>query len=238
LIFCTAIVKHRYKNKPAINAPRSLSDTVTKRVKINPENPQLRLIEPVVKQMKNGAIICYPTDTGYGIGCDLFHPKAIKRLMQLKKRPKKKPFSFMCSDLTHISQYAHVSNSAYRLLKRNLPGAYTFVLPGTKLVPKIMAGKQKTVGIRVPDHPICNLLIETLDNPIINTSVQLGGEENDFPDEGSFSEALEIEEYLKNRVDIIIDGGRIFPDPSSIIDLTSDYPVVLREGKGDITPFL
>jgi tRNA threonylcarbamoyl adenosine modification protein (Sua5/YciO/YrdC/YwlC family) len=200
-------------------------------LEINAENPQLRLIEPVVKQMKNGALVCYPTDTGYGIGCDLFNPKAIKRLIQLKKRPKKKPFSFMCSNLTHISQFAHVSNSAYRLLKRNLPGAYTFVLPGTKLVPKIMATKQKTVGIRVPAHPICKLLIETLGNPIINTSIQLGGEEE------SLSEPLDIEQYLRNRVDVIIDGGRVFPDPSSIIDLTGDYPVILREGKGDVTPF-
>ncbi len=200
-------------------------------LEINAENPQLRLIEPVIKQMKNGALVCYPTDTGYGIGCDLFNPKAIKRLIQLKKRPKKKPFSFMCSNLTHISQFAHVSNSAYRLLKRNLPGAYTFVLPGTKLVPKIMATKQKTVGIRVPAHPICKLLIETLGNPIINTSIQLDGEED------SLSEPLDIEQYLRNRVDVIIDGGRVFPDPSSIIDLTGDYPVILREGKGDVTPF-
>ncbi len=198
---------------------------------INPENPQLRLIEQVIKQVKSGAIICYPTDTGYGIGCDLFSQKAIKRIIQLKKRPKQKPFSFMCSDLTHISQYAHVSNSAYRLLKRNLPGPYTFVLPGTKLVPKIMATKQKTVGIRVPAHPICKLLIETLGNPIINTSVLLDEEEN------SLSEPFQIEQYLTNRVDIIIDGGNIFPDPSSIIDLTGDFPVVLREGKGDVTPF-
>ncbi len=200
--------------------------------KINPENPQLRLIEQVVKQMKSGAIICYPTDTGYGIGCDLFDQRAIKRIIQLKKRPKKKPFSFMCSDLTHISQYAHVSNSAYRLLKRNLPGPYTFVLPGSKLVPKIMATRQKTVGIRVPAHPICKLLIQTVGNPIINTSVLLDDEEN------SLSEPFEIEQYLTNRVDIIIDGGRIFPDPSSIIDLTGDFPEVLREGKGDVTPFL
>ena len=200
-------------------------------LEINAENPQLRLIEPIIKQMKNGALVCYPTDTGYGIGCDLFNPKAIKRLIQLKKRPKKKPFSFMCSNLTHISQFAHVSNSAYRLLKRNLPGAYTFVLPGTKLVPKIMATKQKTVGIRVPAHPICKLLIETLGNPIINTSVQLDGEED------TLAEPFEIEQYLKNRVDVIIDGGRVFPDPSSIIDLTGDYPVILREGKGDVTPF-
>ena len=200
--------------------------------KINPENPQLRLIEQVVKQMKSGAIICYPTYTGYGIGCDLFDQRAIKRIIQLKKRPKQKPFSFMCSNLTHISQYAHVSNSAYRLLKRNLPGPYTFVLPGSKLVPKIMATRQKTVGIRVPAHPICKLLIQTVGNPIINTSVLLDDEEN------SLSEPFEIEQYLTNRVDIIIDGGRIFPDPSSIIDLTGDFPEVLREGKGDVTPFL
>ena len=198
---------------------------------INPENPQLRLINQVIKQMKSGAIICYPTDTGYGIGCDLFDQKAIKRIIQLKKRPKQKPFSFMCSNLTHISEYAHVSNSAYRLLKRNLPGPYTFVLPGSKLVPKIMVTRQKTVGIRVPTHPICKLLIETLGNPIINTSVLLDEEEN------SLSEPFKIEQYLTNRVDIIIDGGRIFPDPSSIIDLTGDYPEVLREGKGDVTPF-
>jgi tRNA threonylcarbamoyl adenosine modification protein (Sua5/YciO/YrdC/YwlC family) len=198
---------------------------------INPKNPQLRLINQVIKQMKSGVILCYPTDTGYGIGCDLFDQKAIKRIIQLKKRPKQKPFSFMCSNLTHISEYAHVSNSAYRLLKRNLPGPYTFVLPGSKLVPKIMATRQKTVGIRVPAHPICRLLIETLGNPIINTSVLLDEEEN------SLSEPFKIEQYLANRVDIIIDGGRIFPDPSSIIDLTGDYPEVLREGKGDVTPF-
>jgi len=198
---------------------------------INPENPQHRLIDQVIKRMKSGAIICYPTDTGYGIGCDLFDQKAIKRIIQLKKRPKQKPFSFMCSNLTDISQYAHVSNSAYRLLKRNLPGPYTFVLPGSKLVPKIMVTRQKTVGIRVPAHPICKLLIETLGNPIINTSVLLGDEEN------RLSEPFEIEQYLTNRVDIIIDGGRIFPDPSSIIDLTGDFPEILREGKGDVTPF-
>ncbi len=116
-------------------------------------------------------------------------------------------------------------------MKRLLPGPYTFVLSGSKLVPKIMVTRQKTVGIRVPTHPICKLLIETLGNPIINTSVLLDEEEN------SLSEPFQIEEYLTNRVDIIIDGGRIFPDPSSIIDLTGDFPVVLREGKGDVTPF-
>ncbi len=199
-------------------------------LEINPINPQLRLVEQVVKLLKNGAVICYPTDTGYGIGCDLMNQKAIKLIMQLKRRPKDKPFSFMCSDLTDISQYAHVSNTAYRLMKKSLPGPYTFVLPGTKLVPKVMATKQKTVGIRVPSHPICRLLIETLGNPIVNTSAQLDDDE-------APSEPFQIEQYLGNRIDLIIDGGPIFPDPSSVIDLTSDIPEVLRVGKGDVTPY-
>ena len=201
-------------------------------ININPDNPQLRLIQQVVEQLRSGAIICYPTDTGYGVGCDLFHQKAIKRLMQIKKRPVGKPFSFMCSSLTHISEYAHVSNTAYRLMKKSLPGAYTFVLPGTKLVPKIMATKQKTVGIRVPDHPICRLLVETLGNPIINTSIPVEGD-HPLP-----TEAYEIDMILGNRVEIIIDGGPVYPDPSSLIDLTGEQPEILRKGKGDCAPFL
>ncbi len=199
-------------------------------LEINPINPQLRLVEQVVKMLKSGAVICYPTDTGYGIGCDLMHQKAIKSIIQLKRRPKDKPFSFMCSDLTDISQYAHVSNTAYRLMKKSLPGPYTFVLPGTKLVPKIMASKQKTVGIRVPAHPICMLLLQTLGNPIVNTSVQLD-------DDPAPSEPSLIEDYLGNRIDLIIGGGEVFPNPSSVIDLTSDTPEILRIGKGDLTPY-
>jgi tRNA threonylcarbamoyl adenosine modification protein (Sua5/YciO/YrdC/YwlC family) len=200
-------------------------------LEINPFNPQQRLIDRVCMLLKNGAVICYPTDTGYGMGCDLFNQKAIKRLIQLKKRPKHKPFSFMCSDLTDISQYAHVSNTAYRLLKKNLPGPYTFVLPGTKLVPKVMATKQKTVGIRVPAHPISRLLLETLGNPIVNTSVDVDDQEM------ALAAPYDIEQNLGNRLDLIIDGGDIYPDPSSVIDLTSNYPEILREGKGDVSPF-
>ena len=137
----------------------------------------------------------------------------------------------MCSDLSDISKYAHVSNTAYRLLRKNLPGPYTFVLPGTKLVPKIMASKQKTVGIRVPDHPICQLILETLGNPIVNTSVHLTDKEVDL------SDPFEIERYLGNRITLVIDGGIVFPDPSSVIDLTGDYPEILRVGKGDVNPF-
>jgi len=191
-------------------------------ISINPDNPQQRLIDKVVQQLRLGAIMCYPTDTGYGIGCDMFNQKAIKKIFQIKKRPKHKPLTFMCSGLKNISEYAHVSNSAYRLLKKNLPGPYT--------VPKIMSTKQKTVGIRVPDSAICNLLMETLGNPIINTSVPY---ENDPPP----TEAYDIDMLMGNVVDIIIDAGPTFPDPSSVIDLTGDVPEILREGKGDVTPF-
>lgn len=200
-------------------------------VEINPHNPQLRLIRRVVEQISQGAIICYPTDTGYGIGCDIFSPKAIKRIERLKKRPSSKPFSFMCYDLKNISQYAHVSNTAYRLLKKNLPGPYTFVLPGTKLVPKVMTTKQKTVGIRVPGNIICRTLLEVLGSPVINTSIPV--EDDKAPP----IEAFEIEMLLNNHVDVIIDGGPVYPDPSSVIDLTGSSPEILREGKGDVNPF-
>lgn len=197
---------------------------------INPNNPQPRLIQQVVNKLKSGGVICYPTDTGYGIGCDIFSPKAIKQVSLIKHRPKHKPFSFICSDLTHISNYAHVSNTAYRLLRKQLPGPYTFVLPGTKLVPNVMVTKQKTVGIRVPDNPISQLLIQTLGNPLVNTSLPA-------EDEPPPADPYEIEQLLGNRVDLVIDGGIIISDPSSVIDLTGNYPVILREGKGDLTPF-
>lgn len=200
-------------------------------LEINPFNPQPRLIKQVADRLRNGAVICYPTDTGYGIGCDMFNSKAIKRIVQLKSRPKNKPFSFMCSDLTHIAKYAHVSNTAYRLLKKSLPGPYTFVLPGTKIVPKVMVTKQKTVGIRVTENQISQHLISVLGNPIVNTSLPA----EDEPPPG---EPFEIDLMIGNRVDLIIDGGPIYPDPSSLIDLTGDYPIILREGKGDVTPFL
>ena len=201
-------------------------------LEINPYNPQVRLIRRVVERIKQGAVICYPTDTGYGIGCDIFNPKAIKKMARLKKRPPNKPFSFMCYDLKNISRYAHVSNTAYRLLKKNLPGPYTFVLPGTKLVPKVMTTRQKTVGIRVPENEICRLLLEELDTPIINTSIPV-----DDDTQGP-NEAYEIDLLIGNRIDLIIDGGPVYPDPSSLIDLTGTSPTILREGKGDITPFL
>ena len=198
---------------------------------INPHNPQPRLISQAVAILKKGGVIAYPTDTMYGIGCDIFHHKAVKRIHQIKKRPKQKPFSFMCSSLKNISAYGHVSNTAYRLMKKNLPGPYTFVLPGTKLVPKIMLTKQKTVGIRMPDHPICLAMIEELGNPVLNTSALVEGLETPVLD------GFDVAEIFGNQVDLIIDGGELYPDPSTVISLLTDYPEILREGKGDPSLF-
>ncbi len=194
---------------------------------INPHNPQPRLIQQVIDALRKGAVICYPTDTVYGIGCDMYNQKAVKRLFQIKKRPTQKPISFMCSSLKNVSTYCHVSNTGYRIMKKGLPGPYTFILQAAKVVPKIMLTKQKTVGIRVPDNGICQALVESLDNPIVNTSAILD------PDAPPLTEAYEIEEILGKQVDIIIDGGPIYPEPSTVISLISDEVEILREGKGD-----
>ncbi len=199
---------------------------------INPDNPQPRLINQVAEKLRSGAVICYPTDTVYGIGCDIFNQKAIKRIFQIKKRPAHKPFSFMCSDLKNVSHYGYVSNLAYRLMKKNLPGPYTFVLPATKLVPKIMITKQKTVGIRVPDNNISLALVQALGNPILTTSAILGDTE------APIAEAFEVEEQLGKRADMVLDGGPVYPIPSSIVSLVGDFPEILREGKGNISQFL
>ncbi|MGI6639192.1 MAG: L-threonylcarbamoyladenylate synthase [Desulfobulbus sp.] len=201
---------------------------MAKIIAINPITPQARLIDQVVEVMRFGGVICYPTDTMYGIGCDIFNQKAVKRVYQIKRRPKGKPFSFMCDSLTNISSYGHVSNSAYRIMRKCLPGPYTFVLSGTKLVPKIMLTRQKTVGIRVPNHPICLHLIEALGNPVLNTSAQEEGEEE------LVRGALDAEEYFGRQVDLIIDGGEIIPEPSTVVSLLDDPPQVLRQGKGDV----
>ncbi len=198
---------------------------------IHPCNPQQRHIDRVTRELKAGAIIAWPTETGYGLGCDLFNSKAIKKLIALKKRPANKPFSLICADLKEISQYAHVSNTAYRLLRRNLPGPYTFVLPGSKIVPKTMVTRQKTVGIRIASQPISKLLVSSLGNPVVNTSIMLS--DDDTP----LSSAYEVDNALGSRISLVIDGGEIYPEPSSVIDLTSDTPEIIREGKGDVSPF-
>ncbi len=199
-------------------------------IPVNPDNPQPRSIRQIADKLRNGGVICYPTDTVYGIGCDIFNQKAVKKVFQIKKRPRNKPFSFMCSSLRNVSDYAHVSNMAYRIMRKALPGPFTFVLPAAKIVPRIMITKQKTVGIRVPANNICIELIAALGNPILTTSAIL---DEDQP----LSEAYEFEELLGNAVDVVIDGGMVYPDPSTVIDFSGNDPEILRQGKGDISLF-
>ena len=199
---------------------------------INQNNPQERLITRVVDGLKKGAVIAYPTDTVYGIGCDIFEKKAIDRIRQIKGKSHKSPLSFICPDLKDISKYAHVSNRAYRLMRHLLPGPFTFVLKATRLVPKLMVSKRKTVGIRVPDNKICLDMLRMLGHPIVSTSASFG--EFDM-----FTDAEEIDMRLGHALDIIIDGGKLGTEPSTVIDLTDDDNFrILRQGKGDASNFI
>jgi tRNA threonylcarbamoyl adenosine modification protein (Sua5/YciO/YrdC/YwlC family) len=188
---------------------------------INPDNPQQRLINKVAQVLDQGGLIIYPTDTFYGIGCDLFNKRSIQRIYQLKRRPLKKPFSFVCANLKDISLYAQVSKYAYRIMKRLLPGPYTFILEGTRLVPKLMLTKRRTVGIRVPKNKICLDIVASLARPIISTSVHL--------DDPSL-----IHDTYSSLVEMVIDGGVISYEPSTVVSLIDDTPEVIREGKGEI----
>jgi len=194
-------------------------------ISINPQNPQKRLIQRVCDILERGGIIAYPTDTFYGIGCDLMNKRGIQLIHKLKNRPLKRPFSILCDSLKEISQYAQVSNYAYKTMKRCLPGPYTFVLEATQLVPKIMLTKRRTIGIRVPDNMICLAIVKTLGRPIISTSA-------------GYNDPYAIEENYAPHLDAVVDGGVVYPDPSSVISLIGGVPEVIREGKGDVSLFL
>ncbi len=195
-------------------------------IRINPQNPQLRLINKVIEVVRNGGVIAYPTDTNYGIGCNLYQKKAIEKIYRLKQQNQRKPFSFICADLKDISKYARVSNYAYKTMRRLLPGPYTFILEGTRLVPKIMLTARKEAGIRVPDHKICLALVKALGNPIINTTAALNeGEVIRNPEE--------VEARFKGLLDLIVDGGSVPGEPSTVVSLVDDIPKIIREGLGD-----
>jgi len=197
---------------------------------INPINPQERQIARVVDIIKKGGIVAYPTDTFYGIGCDIMNKKAIEKIYAIKQRNKNKPFSFICPDLKNISQYAKVSNFAYRNMKRLLPGPYTFVLTGSRLVPKMMLTKRKTAGIRVPDNKIALAIANGLDSPIISTSATR-------PDGRVFEDPSLLHDYFEKTIDVVIDGGPVPGFPSSVISLIDDIPEIIRHGAGDIDIF-
>jgi tRNA threonylcarbamoyl adenosine modification protein (Sua5/YciO/YrdC/YwlC family) len=194
---------------------------------VHPDNPQPRLIKQIVDSLQRGAVIIYPTDTIYGLGCDIFQQKAIERICRIKQvDPKKAQLSFICNDLSHLSEYAkQVNNSTYRLLKEYLPGPYTFILPASKLVPKIIQSKKDTIGLRIPANNIAQAIVKELGRPILSAS--LPGELVE-----DYTDPEVMYENFMNDVDHVVDGGIGGAIPSTIIDCTGDEPVMTREGLG------
>jgi len=198
-------------------------------LRIHPDNPQARNIQTVIDCLSKGGIIIYPTDTIYGIGCDIYNADAIARIARIKKIDSKKAqFSFICSDLSHLSDYAKsVDTPIFRLLKAALPGPYTFILPASKQVPKQLKTRKDTVGIRIPDNKICHEIVRGLGHPLMSASLPMDG------DVAYFTDPEIMEEQFGNLVDIVIDGGPGHVLASTVIDCTSGTPELVREGAGD-----
>ena len=208
---------------------------VAELLKVHPVNPEKRKIARAVEVVRNGGIVIYPTDTIYGVGCDLMNRKAVERLCRiLDIKPQKLDLSFICNDLSHISEYAKkIETPVFKVLKRCLPGPYTFILESSSRVPRILDINKKTVGIRIPDHNIPRELVKELGNPLITSSIK----DDDIILEYT-TNPEEIYEDFKNKVDLVIDGGAGGNVPSSVIDCTGEGFVVIRKGLGDVDSFL
>ncbi|SHN22308.1 tRNA threonylcarbamoyl adenosine modification protein, Sua5/YciO/YrdC/YwlC family [Cyclobacterium lianum] len=204
-------------------------------IKIYPENPDPRRIQQVVEVLKQGGVIIYPTDTIYGMGCDIFNQKAIERISLIKGvKPKKQNFSFICYDLSNISEYTRaLSTPVFKMMKKALPGPFTFILDANNKVPKMLNSKKKTVGIRVPDHNIPRTLVKELGQPILTTSIR---DEDDVIEYSTDPEL--IYEKFKDLVDVVIDGGYGNNVASTVVDCTADQIEVLREGLGEINEII
>lgn len=201
---------------------------------IHPENPQARLINQAVEILQKGGVVVYPTDSGYALGCMMGDKHAMDRIVAIRKLPEGHNFTLMCSDLSELSTYATVSNTAYRLIKNNTPGRYTFILTATKELPRrLMTSKRKTIGLRVPDNKIALDLLLALGEPILSCSLMLPGEEHTTQ-----SDPEEIRDRLEHQVDLIIHGGYLGQEPTTVVDLTEESPVILREGSGSTAPFI
>lgn len=198
-----------------------------KRIQIHPDNPQLRLLKPALEALRDGGLIVYPTDSVYGLGCDLRNKNAVEKIYRIKGNDKRKLLSFICRDLKNISEYAYVSNAAYKAMRHLLPGPYTFILNATKQVPKILLEKRATVGIRVPDNAVCQALLAEFGHPVISTSACL-------PDQDYLGDTDAIATTFEHLADIFLDSGPGGLEPSTIIDFTRDEPSVVRQGKGRI----
>ena len=199
-------------------------------IRIHPENPQGRLIKQIADCLRNGGVIIYPTDTVYGLGCDIFQPKAVERICRIKGiDPEKANLSFVCSDLSDLSKYARsISTPQYRFIKQHIPGPFTFILPASKEVPKILKSKKDTIGLRVPDHKITHAIAAELGHPILSSS--LPGEMVE-----EFTDPELILKKFEKLVDLIVDGGIGGTEYSTVIDMTDDVPVVIRQGLGVVS---
>ncbi|RUO40535.1 threonylcarbamoyl-AMP synthase [Aliidiomarina taiwanensis] len=199
---------------------------------VHPVNPHRRTISQAADLIRRGAVVVYPTDSGYAIGCQLENKDALERICRIRDIGKDHNFTLMCRDLSELSEYARVDNQAFRLIKNNTPGAYTFVLKGTKEVPRrLLNPKRKTIGLRVPDHVVAQALLTELGEPLMSTTLILPGE--------TFAEAdpEAIRDALENQVDVIIDGGRIGEQPTTVVDLADGDVSLIRVGQGDPSPF-
>ncbi|MDX1838276.1 threonylcarbamoyl-AMP synthase [Legionella taurinensis] len=199
---------------------------------IHPDNPQARLLRKAANLIEEGGILVYPTDSGYALGCRLGNKAALERIRKLRQLDKNHNMTLVCRDLSQLGTYARVTNPIFRLLKAFTPGSYTFILNATHEVPRLMLHpKRKTLGLRVPDNTITLALLEHLDTPIMSTTLILPGAT------APLGQPEAIQDLLGNQVDLIIDGGNCGYEPTTVVDLTGDYPVILREGKGDPEPF-
>jgi tRNA threonylcarbamoyl adenosine modification protein (Sua5/YciO/YrdC/YwlC family) len=199
---------------------------------IHPENPQARLISQAADIIRKGGVIAYPTDSGYALGCHLGDKNAIDRIRRIRQLDAKHNFTLVCRDLSELGTYAKVDNTAYRLIKAHVPGPYTFILKGTNEVPRrLMQAKRRSIGLRVPDNAIALALLEALNEPLMSVTLMLPGEDTPLTD------PYDIRQTLEHELDLVIDGGFCGMEPTSVIDMLEDAPVVIRHGQGDVSHF-
>jgi tRNA threonylcarbamoyl adenosine modification protein (Sua5/YciO/YrdC/YwlC family) len=205
---------------------------VTQYLEIHPQNPQLRLVRRAAEAIRAGGVIAYPTDSCYALGCHAGDKEALERVRKIRQADKNHHFTLVCRDLSEIARYARVETWQFRLLKACTPGPYTFLLEATREAPKIMLHpKRRTIGIRVPEHPVPRMLLEELDEPLLSSTLMLPGD--DLP----LNDGREIEERLGKQLDVILDAGHCGIEPTTVVDLSVSPPVVVRSGRGDLAPF-
>jgi tRNA threonylcarbamoyl adenosine modification protein (Sua5/YciO/YrdC/YwlC family) len=205
---------------------------VTQYLEIHPDNPQLRLVRRAAEAIRAGGLIAYPTDSCYALGCHAGDKDALERVRKIRQADKNHHFTLVCRDLSEIAKYARVETWQFRLLKSCTPGPYTFLLEATREAPKIMLHpKRRTIGIRVPDHPVPRMLLEELGEPLLSSTLMLPGD--DLP----LNDVREIEERLGRQIDVILDAGHCGIEPTTVVDLAVSPPVVVRQGRGDLAPF-